>query len=164
LIKIYSAISLRNNIGRRYTHQELPGDGIAFPITLGELRSHVASGDTRGPICKVFGLLLYVGTSFNDHKGIRGRLVIHANCYPGIAAQIGGLYRFMPGGKYHGIAIQVEPDRRYMGPAILPHGRQLAGPGIEQEEILDLRRSHVFRHEDYSPLNGAKRIIQCALE
>jgi hypothetical protein len=34
-----------------------------------------------------------------------------------------------------------------MGPAILPHGRQLAGPGIEQEEIFDLGISHVFRHQ-----------------
>src|SRR5262249_53595453 len=76
-----------------------------------------------------------------------------------VAPQIGRLDSGMPGGENDHIAVEREPDRRDMRPAVGAHGRELGGARPLQQECVPLFLGHLVHRLILPGLNRSTNAV-----
>ena len=119
---------------------------VALPELRGALGAHVARADRGGPAAQVVGLGRDRDRAGDAHEGVRRALVVDAQRGDPVAGQRAALDRVRAGVEDEVVAVEHEPDRHHVGPAVVARRGELAGARALAHEGAPLGVVHGAGH------------------
>ena len=123
-----------------------PSTALRSPELRGALGAHVARADRGGPAAQVVALGRDGDRAGDAHEGVGRALVVDAQRGDPVAGQRAALDRVRAGVEDEVVAVEHEPDRHDVGPAVVARRGELAGARALADEGAPLGVVHGAGH------------------
>src|SRR5215210_3408297 len=137
----------------RYPYQQLALHRVAPTVLLSPVCAHVAATEARRPVEQVGIIGGKVGGAFDQDEVEGWFFLVDAKADTGIPEHVASLEGALSGRENQSIAVQVEPDRGRVGPAVGAYGGEDRRPGAVEHELSVFFLCHPLRHVNTPPLS-----------